>query len=294
MFNYEYDPARVDKVINPDERELLHNQFIKGVIFLDSTLLEYLQPSFKRKARERQFVNATIDLIRGEDQSHKKQIYLEEVVEYFNQHKFTIAKNLINNREGLLSKEYLQVFLSNTTPELNTFLQKHHLQTIYQDNTIYARDINTSFNKADAFLEKYLELFDSEGNLVLATDQDMLPLNSLSGGNYSLHLSYNFSVPEEYLKFIASLTEKYEVTLTPREQDILVLGPVIYDNKPSPRWRSSRSLMYIPSHIVLQKVHGDVTDQKYFKTEFSQGISYTIETNENHSTVQAIIDFTVP
>ena len=64
IFNHEYDLSRVEQMIQPDQWELLHNQYIKGVIFLDSDLLSDLLPGFTEKMRERQFVNATIDIIR--------------------------------------------------------------------------------------------------------------------------------------------------------------------------------------------------------------------------------------
>jgi hypothetical protein len=45
--------------------------------------MQRLVPSFDRKVREWQFVNATIDLIRGEDLSNKKELYLEDLSVFF-------------------------------------------------------------------------------------------------------------------------------------------------------------------------------------------------------------------
>lgn len=42
----------------------LTNKYIKGVIFLRSDMREDVIPGFEQKAREWQFVNATIDIIR--------------------------------------------------------------------------------------------------------------------------------------------------------------------------------------------------------------------------------------
>jgi hypothetical protein len=44
IFNLEYQSARVEQMLQPQQRELLHNQYIKGVIFLNSDLLSDLLP----------------------------------------------------------------------------------------------------------------------------------------------------------------------------------------------------------------------------------------------------------
>jgi hypothetical protein len=110
------------------------------------------------KSREWQFVNASIDIIRGENTSNKKELYIKEVLQYFDQHKISLAKNLINNREQILSKRYLQIYLSNTTAALQAFLADAQLQTLYSSGNIYTRDINTAFNKSDAFIQKNVQL----------------------------------------------------------------------------------------------------------------------------------------
>ncbi|MDR2541761.1 MAG: hypothetical protein LBD11_08760 [Candidatus Peribacteria bacterium] len=64
MFNETYQQDKVDQVINKEQRETLHNSFIKGIFFLNSHLINELLPSFTQKERERQFINASVDLIR--------------------------------------------------------------------------------------------------------------------------------------------------------------------------------------------------------------------------------------
>jgi hypothetical protein len=44
MFNLDFQPERVNQMLEPAQRSLLHNQYIKGVIFLDSDLLSALLP----------------------------------------------------------------------------------------------------------------------------------------------------------------------------------------------------------------------------------------------------------
>jgi hypothetical protein len=89
------------------------------------------------------------------------------------------------------------------------------------------------------------------------------------------------------------LTQKYEIKLTPREQDILVLGPVQYENKPSPRWWETRGVIYFPFHRELLEVQGDQSSFSEFQSEFSNGVVYRVNTNQNPSTKQVMIDFVV-
>jgi len=60
-------------MFNPDQRNQLFQKDIKGIVFLDSELISYLLPSFRSKSWEWQFLNANVDLIRGEDKSNKKE-----------------------------------------------------------------------------------------------------------------------------------------------------------------------------------------------------------------------------
>ncbi len=167
-------------MFDPSKRELLHNQYIKGVIFLDSNLLSDLLPEFKEKSRERQFVNAAIDIIRGGSSSNKKENYIQEVVSYFNTNKRTLLKQIVNHRDPILKKRYLNIYLSNVSPILDTFLQKNFLQTVYQEDTIYSWDINTAFNKSDAFIEKEVQLIGPNHQLLSSTVDNITSLRDLS------------------------------------------------------------------------------------------------------------------
>jgi hypothetical protein len=291
MFNSDYDLARVEQMIDPSKWNLLHDQYIKGVVFLDSNLLEELLPGFTQKARERQFLNATIDLIRGEVKSNKKELYIQQVLAYFDANKITLAKNLINHWSEILLKRYVHIFLSHTTDNLHDFLIQHNLNTPYTSKNIYTRDINTANNKSDAFITKSVQLIGS--GVSLQSSNDILDISSLTTGNYRLQIDYDFSVPESYISFITKLTEKYEITLTEREQDILVLGPVQHENKQIPRRRETRGVLYLPSNIEIINVQGDQQAFREFTTDFSKGLLYRVSTNQNHSTMQILIDFNI-
>lgn len=293
IFNQEYDSTRVSQMFSPEQRELLHNKYIKGIVFLDSELLRAILPWFLEKSRERQFVNASIDIIRGEEKSNKKEFYIKEVLEYFDQHKSTLAKNLINNWETILSKRYIQLYFSNITSPLQSFLINAQLQTPYSADNIYTWDINTAFNKSDAFIKKSVQLLLPQGNSISSTENDIINISQLLSGEYRIQIDYDFNVPDYYINFIRQLEKKYKITLTPREEDILVLWAVQHTNKQIPRRRETRGVLYIPTYIEITNVQGDAWAYREFSSDFSKGLIYRISTNQNNSTLQLLIDIKV-
>ena len=84
--------------------------------------------------RERQFINASIDIIRGEERGNKKELYIAEVLDYFYKNATTIAKNLINNRDEVLNKRYIQIYLSDmfVSQEFRDMIARNNLNTKFQ------------------------------------------------------------------------------------------------------------------------------------------------------------------
>ncbi|MDR2189635.1 MAG: DUF4012 domain-containing protein [Candidatus Peribacteria bacterium] len=225
MFISDYHQDKVSQMFNPEIRDTLQGKYIKGVIFLNSDLLAMLLSGFTQKTREWQFLNASIDIIRGEVRSNKKELYIQHVTQYFNEHKLEMLQNLINNWSSLLDRRYLNMYFSNITTGLQTFLRDTSLQTVYVPNYLYTRDTNTAGNKSDAFITKevFITPLHADKEMLLSTDNDILDLTSLATGSYTLHLIYDFNVPASYLAFIRALEQHYEIKLTLREEDILVL-----------------------------------------------------------------------
>ncbi|MEI6672373.1 MAG: hypothetical protein WCL02_03260 [bacterium] len=87
MFNKTYDMTKVQKTMQPELYNKLLNQNIKGVIFIRSDLLEKFFTSFKQKVQERQFLNASVDLIRKQVRGNKKELYIKEIKQYFDSQK---------------------------------------------------------------------------------------------------------------------------------------------------------------------------------------------------------------
>ena len=294
-FNEDYDMAKVREMYSWQQWKLLHNKYIKWIIFLDSNLLVELLPWFHEKMWEWQFVNASIDIIRWEVRSNKKELYIAEVLDYFFKNATTIAKNLVNNRDDVLNKRYIQVYLSNVSvsKEFQDLLRRNNLNTKYESNTIYARDINTANNKSDDFLTKWLKLYWANWELIISQQNDVLSLKDLPTGEYQLVMDYYFFVPEAYRNFIKSLEDKYEIEITSREKWILVVNPVnLYDWNPERLWQN-KWMLYYPWNMEILSVEWNVEDVKYFQTDFSQWLNYTLRTTKTEDQLQAVIYFRI-
>ena len=294
-FNQDYEMDRVREMYSGDQWRLLHDKYIKWVVFLDSNLLEELLPWFSDKMREWQFINASIDIIRGEDRGNKKELYIAEVLDYFFKNSTTIAKNLINNRDEVLNKRYIQIYLSDmfVSQWFRDMIARNNLNTRFQWWKIYARDVNIANNKSDDFLTKRLKLYSSTWQLITSQQNEVLSLEWLPVGEYQLVIDYYFFVPESYRKFIRWLEKKYGIGITPREEGILVLSPVNhYDWKPERMWRE-KWMVYYPRNMEIISVQWDVEDINYFKSDFAKWLNYTLRTIKTEDQKQAVINFRI-
>lgn len=294
-FNEDYEEDKVREMYSAQQRKLLHNKYIKWVIFLDSNLLEELLPWFSDKMREWQFINASIDIIRGEERGNKKELYIAEVLDYFFKNSSTLAKNLINNRDEVLNKRYIQIYLSDmfVSQWFRDMIARNNLNTRFQWWKIYARDVNIANNKSDDFLTKRLKLYSSTWQLITSQQNEVLSLEWLPAGEYQLVIDYYFFVPESYRNFIRWLEKKYGIGITQREEGILVLSPVNhYDGKPERMWRE-KWMVYCPRNMEITSVQWDVENVNYFKSDFAQGLNYTLRTIKTEDQKQAVINFKI-
>ena len=294
-FNKEYDMGKVREMYSGKQRKLLHDKYIKWVIFLDSNLLTELLPWFTDKMRERQFINASIDIIRGEVRWNKKELYINEVLDYFFNNSTTIAKNLINNWDEVLNKRYIQIYLSDmfVSQEFRDMIARNNLNTRFQWWKIYARDVNIANNKSDDFITKRLKLYSSTWELITAQQNEILSLEWLPVGEYQLVLDYYFFVPESYRNFIKWLEKKYWIEITNREKWILVLSPVNHYDWDTERMWWEKWMVYYPWNMEITSVQWDVEDVNYFQSDFAQGLNYTLRIVKTEDQKQAIINFRI-
>lgn len=162
MFSTTYEMWKVEKTMQPELYNKLLHQNIKGVIFIRSDMLEHFFPNFTQKAQERQFLNASIDLIRKEVRGNKKELYIKEIKEYVGDQKSNILKSVVNRFDEIANKQYLTMYISNISTGLENVLSKHNLTNTFDPNYIYLRDTNVSYNKIDSFVLKHIQIHDEQ------------------------------------------------------------------------------------------------------------------------------------
>ncbi len=286
MFNKTYEMWKVEKTMQPDLYNKLLWQDIKGVIFLRSDLLEKIFPNFKQKERERQFLNASVDLIRKEVRGNKKEMYIKEIKAYFDAQKVNMIKNVINRFDEIANKQYLTFYFSNISTGFESVLQKHNLTNTFNTGNIYFRDTNTSYNKIDSFVSKQIQIVDGKGLIVKDSNSDIVNIQDLAKGNYTIKVSYNFSIPDYYPTFIQSLEKKYAIQITDREKAILGLKSWMYEEPGQGKIRKrreSKSTIYFPQNIKILNVTGDMYYQAPFYPPFANGLFYQIGSIQNDS-----------
>ncbi len=293
MFNKTFDMKKVKQTMSPDMYNTLLYKNIKGVIFIQTDLLEFLIPGFKKEIRERQFVNASVDLIRWEIRGNKKEKYIDEVNDYFRQNQQTIIKNLINKFPDVLANNLIHVYLSNASEKLNGLLQKRELTNIYNPQFIYARDTNNSFNKTDEFVQKQILIINQNNDVVIDSAIDKIKIDALPAWAYTMKIVYTLDVPSSYINFIKQQEEAYNITLTNRERGILGLEPNILPEWSPARRRQSRSTIYFPPNATIVDTQGDTLERRYFEAPFANGLYYLLRINENHTSKTLTIQFTI-
>lgn len=297
MFGKTYVMRKVQQTMQPDLYNKLLNQNIRGVIFVRSDMLEKLLPGFRNKIWERQFLNAAVDLIRKEYRGNKKELYIKEVKQYFDDNKMTIARNIVNKFDEIANNQYLTMYLSNVTPQFDGLLAKNKLSNVFSPKNMYFRDMNASYNKVDSFVQKNITIQDSKGNEVRATNGDIITTDKLqTGQKYTITISYKFEIPAQYKDIIKWFEKKYDVQLSGREEAILALRPGTY-NEPGfglvKKRRETKASIYLPLNIKILNVTGDLYYQTQFFPPFANGLFYQMGSIENNTTKSIKIDIEV-
>jgi len=297
MFNHTYEMWKVQQTMQPALYEKLLNQNIRGVIFVRSDMFEKLLPWFRNKIWERQFLNAAIDLIRKEYRGNKKELYIQEVKQYVNDNKFLIIQNLINNFDEIANHQYLTIYLSSVSPQFDGLLDKNKLSNVFHPSKIYFRDMNASYNKVDSFVRKNIIIQDDHGNEIWTTDGDIVAIDKLATGQrYTISISYELAVIPQYQEIIKWFANKYDVTLSGREEAILWLRAGTY-NEPGfglvKKRRETKATVYFPPHIQILNVTGDLYYHTKFFPSFANGLFYQMGSVENNTKRTIHIDIEV-
>lgn len=268
---------------------------IDGVIFVKTDILKKLIPWLDKKTREWQFMNASIDIIRGKNLPNKKEYYLNSSKDFFATQQNTLFKNFISMFTQLTDEYSFWIYIPTISTKLNTTLSKYHFNTIPNSTTIYTWDTNKSFNKIDEFVSKTSIIRDHIGDIVYEThNNDQLDIASLQPGEYTLTLEYDLHVPVQYKNFITELETQNKIKLTDRERGILSLQPTItFEENMTPKLRATRSQIYYPRNISITSTTGDLFNPIWFETPFGKWLEYSLETQQNNIRKTAIIWFTI-
>ena len=265
---------------------------IDGVIFVQTDGLKNLMPGLDRKTWERQFMNASIDIIRGDDLPNKKEYYLSDSQNFFMSQGATAVKNFVSQFSALTDKYTFWIYIPTISQGLNDILTKYNFTTIPNNHTLYSWDTNKSFNKIDEFVTKSIIIKDRIGDIMIEqTNNDQVNIQSLEKGNYTMEINYKITIPRYYKDYIYQLQDQYKITLTDRELGILSLKPTI-DMEGVQRFWENKAQLYYPSRVQITHISG-ATDPIDFTTPFGAGIDYTLNTQEDNTTKQILIDFTL-
>lgn len=192
-------------------------------------MLEHFFPSFTQKAQERQFLNASIDLIRKEVRGNKKELYIKEIKSYIQDQQTNIIRSVVNRFDEIANKQYLTLYLSNISTGLQNVLNSHQLTNIFDPQYAYFWDTNVSYNKIDGFVTKHIQIQDEQGTIYQDSKSDIVDIHELKNGTYTITIYYKFSIPSAYPSFIQGLEKKYDIQITDREQAILGLKSGMYE-----------------------------------------------------------------
>ena len=284
MFNEEYDQKKLETIINPLLADKLLHKYIKWVIFIRSDLIEYLIPSFTQNAREWQFQNANVDLIRWENRWNKKETYIQEVTKYFKDHSVELFQKIINNYNEIIERNFINIYLSNVSDDLQNLLLKHGLKTVYDSWNIYAWDMNAAFNKVDSFVNKTIQIINSDWTVVFETENDIVPVKNLPVWFYDLKICYSLNVPNFYMNYMHDLEKKYWIEMRDRELSILAMQPVAYEDAVYSKWMETKWTVYFPLNFDIWEVSWAQEESKKFYAPFANGLYYRVLIKENNDT----------
>ncbi len=269
------------------------NRSIAWVIFVKTDVLKKLIPWLDKKTRERQFMNAAIDVIRGKNLPNKKEYYLSDSKEFFAKNQITLLRNFVSMFEELTSQSSFGIYIPTISTKLNELLSSYHFNTIPNNHTLYSRDTNKSFNKVDEFVSKTVTIRTPIGDIIREfNNNDQIDIHDIKPWPYVLTIAYSIRVPDQYKDFIRSLEIKNNIKLTDRELGILSMQPsTLFDNDALPRLWATRSQFYYPNTVEITGYTGDNFNTISFTTPFGKWLEYSLETAQN--TIKKYIDINI-
>ncbi len=288
IFNQTYDKKKFQESEYSDLEKTLVGKKIDGILFLNTEMFEQSSPQITPLLQKRQFINANIDLIRGEDRSHKKEIYLDEVNEYFSNNSISLIANMVRNFETIKDNRLLNIYLPNASPWLKQVIEKNQLTTLYNPDYFYIWDTNHAFNKIDRFVDKEVIIYRDGKVVTHEFNKDIISHADLDKGAYTIHIYYHLNIDQSYHRYMKQLADQNQVTMTERELGILWLWPT-YDNL----YRANQSTIHLPYNRDIQNISGDISRSERFSSPFSKVINLRSEMTEPQSSNRISLEIIV-
>jgi hypothetical protein len=254
---------------------------IDGVVFISTKTLLSLVPSLQMQLWKWQFINASVDLIRGHDGAFKKQIYLDEITDYIDTNKISLMSQAITNYQAIFAPEMVQLYLPDISQDLRMMIKQHHRITDLDPQHLYLRDLNQSYNKIDTFVIKRAWIEDVAHNVLLESSHNIIDLWGLWSGEYVLHITYYLKQSPQYLRYMTQLSDSFDVILTKRERHILWLDPVV----------KYQSVVFAGTGITMTKLAGDIDQPVIFDAPPAQWAAYQVDTTGQEQRV--MINFSI-
>ncbi len=238
-------------------------EVVRWVIFLRTDTFEQLIPWFTQQQRERQFTNAATDLIRGTDGFGKKELYVSQVSDILKDHGKTLLWSVVEKLPGLIEQGAINIYPYKVSVSgwrygwgMEWRLRKNNLTTRFEQNTMYIREANTSYNKIDSFVKKTVKIENDAWVLYAEGEFDTIDVSAVPEGERNVFINYQLDIPLEYQQYIWALERKYGIQLEEREQHILGLIPT----------REARWLMHLGIQFDVLEVTGDIASWRTFDT----------------------------
>lgn len=244
----------------------VYNTNIDGVVFVSTDTLVQLIPSLQSQLWRWQFVNAAVDLIRGHDGSFKKELYMQELTTYLDTNKLSLITQTIEHAHLLQQQGMMQIYLPDASDAFNTTLHDFNRTTELEPRHLYLRDLNQAYNKIDTFVAKRAWIHNSNDRIMTESASNIINTTWRGSGQYTLHITYDLTVPNSYIRMIGDLEHEYGISLTDRERHILWLDEEF----------AYQSVVFAGTGIVLDSITWDVSETTVFDASPWQWAAYRI------------------
>jgi hypothetical protein len=90
-----------------------------------------------------------------------------------------MLKGFLLHANEIISRQYINMYLTDISGSIHTFLRENKLTTRFEDDHMYFWDSNISFSKVDSFVDKTIQFRDTTGRVVLESTHDIVSIASL-------------------------------------------------------------------------------------------------------------------